>query len=1513
MNTLDFDSLSPEDLRKALGPGERWISVHPGGPGSKGVPVLIQEHPDGSARIIGGAGGKLNHMRLRGIKPASDYKTALAEKQKARQEARKEQVARDKELGIHDAKQEQRGKLREAMLSQRKTFIESVADLAGWDKKGIEFDEGKHAGLSEEAKAKARKEHEKGLLKRAKETVEANRKALVEDSEARAQSGLGELPLTTENPDQISVSDLDPMPERKPGLGFSSNYGQRAAENGLTPESAKAEMAEVHGAEGKQPEATKQSEKKALADKTAEELDKFKLENPDTFTPSPKVLSDAKKAAALVVAMKKLKMAEQQAKTASLAIDNATLVESKAHIIEVSDADVEEAARKQMEDDVRTVDARAFLTEVGKMGGSESLGGHVATGSFNALNAFAQAVGGDSLIDRSVVDVLGVSVAAQVLARRIGKDYEAGELDRIKRGVEDYHVHAQSEKSRAALKTAQELHDAAASIELPDGATGFDLAHAQELNAKRRDAVVEAKKVLGQALGELEANAHLVSALNAGPAKSTEVNLGKLAPEAAITQLHAIGLKTGDYKLDKVGDALVASINGDGLDRLARPIDREGMARIKRNMDIIEGRQDEDGWLPEGFANRPDLAMKVEPGVAERLAQPFSPGVDLAQSMRDYIGGRAADGDAPADILADLQSADFVQKAGSDANAFRKALDSVAPLKDENGKMRPIESLDGKFRIYADDFAQSRFGGKRQPIHRQEFAVDQRTVDVLHRALSENPDGVAAFKPIGDLSPQERNGLRKWFMANVAKEDPAAKEKRDALEAHEKNEPEKESVDMFGETSVNPDWHGWKSKRDDLAQAANSAGLDWNKYVDVMGGPVKAIESIQDLVRSRVLQSFALSHNSLHPDNPLKIGKTVIRGNLNHLDAVDPAAREKRLADQKALVDSLRERSGGKYASGSVQGKIESAKETKAAFDQAQMGFFSTEELQPNAAADLKADERYTLGHAAEQKVAGLMSVVGQNFKPGQPTRLFHASMDGKFVAQQRAVKHIVANKRTALAYGAGSGKTAIYLGAFAHLHQTGQIKRAVMLVPSIVQGQFHGEALRYLEPGKFNWHCEPGASREERIAAYKDPSKHFCVMTHESFRSDMVHLGAKHAGMSEGEMVSSLGKMQPAERKAWAKSVMEKEGIDFGATFVDEAHQLVNRAGKENSARSNVIDAVSDNTPFFCYGSGDPIKNDCSELQDVMSKMDRERYGNRDEFMRKYGGDTIGAKQALKREMARHVISNLIAPDVQADRNLHEVDLSAGQKAALKKLDAAMAKAKAARTSGTVDLAAAKEISPEAFDGVPEEKHEEVAKAIQSSLGIIKQSATQRIINTHPDNAKIDKIMDLVKERNGKQGVVFAKNRAAVAEIEKRLKAAGHRVVTITGSDSGAEKDKKKLMFNPESGDRQADILVASDAAAVGMNLQSGQYLIQHDCPDTAMIHGQRNARIHRLGQKQNVELLDVAARHPSEKKARERLAKKYALREFMLDPMEGLDDSGIASYLKGAPHAQKDQGFAF
>lgn len=1498
--------------------GARWITVHPGGVGT-GQPVLIEPQADGSAKVIGGAGGSLNHLRLRGVKSHSDYKAEAQASKAKRQKERKARIAADKAAGIHDAKQEAREAIKKQRQEAERGVINAVAKKAGWKPEDLEFPEDDYAHLSEKALAKVRDKHHAALLARAKDVIRQSRERLVNDAAARADAGVGEVPLFSASPDTLSVADLDPVKEQNASLGFQANYKGRAADAGLSDEALAAEAQAV-----KLAGMTDEQRKAAFARGAAAELIKQELAGiKEPAAPNADAsLMSAKDALDLVKEGKRLADIERQARQANDDVDRAAS-EPKAFVLEATDdADLDAEARKAVEQDLRTAQTVAFLGEVGKIAGgnpTETLGGHIGVGAYNSINALALAVGGDALVDRSVVDVLGIAGAAQVLARRVHADLPPDEVKNIADGIQDWHVNHYMAASTEAMKKARELTDAAKAIELSDDAkNGTDLAVAQELNARRRAAIGDAQRILGQALGEMEANAALVVAMKAPGQGEFQVSLGKSAPDKAIQQVRAIGLLPGDYKLEKVAGDTFLTVTDAGMARLAKPVSREDVAQVRRNLGIIRGDQDEDGWLPLGVANRPDLVMSVKPGVAERMAQPFQPGQDLQAALRTYIGARAADGDAPADILADVQSADFFQKVGFDrADEYRAALDAVAPLKDANGIQQRAEALADTFDKYADEHVAA-LGGERTTLNKQKFTVDQHSVDALHRALAETPEGTAAYKQIGELTNKDQSALREFFYRHVAREDEGAAGLRKELEQAHSAEPEKETTDMFGDTVPNTDWNDWKAHRDGLAEKLNASSLTWGKYIKAMGGNERAYEAVQDVIRSKMAATFVDAHNKLNPSSPLKLGKRTIRNNLDHLDAVDPAAREARQAKDKALVDGLRNRVGGKYAAGGVADKIDAAKQQQAAFEQAQMGFFSSEEM-PDATAggqpaELGADERHTLGHAAERQIAGMMGHVGANFKPGQPTKLWGVSMSGKYAAQQRAIKLTAANKRIVLAAGAGSGKTNMMLGAHAHLSGLGKVKRSIMLVPSIVQGQFNGEALRLLEPGKFKTHIQPGASQAERIAAYKDPDTNIAVMTHQSFRDDMVHLGAKHAGVDEAAMTEQLQGMSPQQRKEWISGVMAKEGINFDASFVDEAHDTLNRAGKENSSLSNVIEAVGHHTPYHVYASGDPIKNDPSEIHSMLHKMDPERYADRAAFMRRYGADTIASKQALQREMARYMFPTSITPDVNVERKREVVKLSAGQEKALSQLDKHLARARMAQRGGKVDVEAVRGISPGSFEGVPESEHEAIAAKLQKAVGVLKSSAINRVINAHEDNAKVKHAVSLVQARQGKQGVIFARNRESVEQYRKAMEAAGKRVVVITGSDSAKEKDRKRRMFNPEQGEAQADILIASDAGAVGMNLQSGQYLIQHDVPMTAKTHSQRDARIYRLGQKQGVELIGLEADHKEERKASERLEKKYALKEMMASPLDGLDDSGVA----GAIHARRmaaraDQGAMF
>jgi len=118
------------------------------------------------------------------------------------------------------------------------------------------------------------------------------------------------------------------------------------------------------------------------------------------------------------------------------------------------------------------------------------------------------------------------------------------------------------------------------------------------------------------------------------------------------------------------------------------------------------------------------------------------------------------------------------------------------------------------------------------------------------------------------------------------------------------------------------------------------------------------------------------------------------------------------------------------------------------------------------------------------------------------------------------------------------------------------------------------------------------------------------------------------------------------------------------------------------------------------------------------------------------------------------------------------------------------------------------------------------------------------------------------------------------------------------------ASEDRARRAFQGDKGGKEpeADVLILSNAGATGLNLQRGQTLINYDTPLTAMVHNQRKGRIYRLGQKQDVDVVDLVSNTEFERRARERLTRKYDLRKTFVDAGESMDDTGLAAYIARA-----------
>lgn len=120
------------------------------------------------------------------------------------------------------------------------------------------------------------------------------------------------------------------------------------------------------------------------------------------------------------------------------------------------------------------------------------------------------------------------------------------------------------------------------------------------------------------------------------------------------------------------------------------------------------------------------------------------------------------------------------------------ALEKVAPLYAEDGNMVRTEAARAAFEKIADDFVKE-LGGGAQPLHLQDFSDSGRAVEAVHKASGKNLEGVAAFRPIGELTAQDQGALRAVFVAEYGKSDPAAAGLHDDMQKLIAIEPEKET------------------------------------------------------------------------------------------------------------------------------------------------------------------------------------------------------------------------------------------------------------------------------------------------------------------------------------------------------------------------------------------------------------------------------------------------------------------------------------------------------------------------------------------------------------------------------------------------------------------------------------------------------------------------------------------------------------------------------------------------
>ncbi len=160
----------------------------------------------------------------------------------------------------------------------------------------------------------------------------------------------------------------------------------------------------------------------------------------------------------------------------------------------------------------------------------------------------------------------------------------------------------------------------------------------------------------------------------------------------------------------------------------------------------------------------------------------------------------------------------------------------------------------------------------------------------------------------------------------------------------------------------------------------------------------------------------------------------------------------------------------------------------------------------------------------------------------------------------------------------------------------------------------------------------------------------------------------------------------------------------------------------------------------------------------------------------------------------------------------------------------------------------------------------------------------------------KLDELSRLLEElclQSNRKAVIFSQWALMTEMVESLVRAMGLGCVRLHG---GIPSHKRGELMDKFQHDDSVQIFISTDAGGVGLNLQSATVLINLDMPWNPAVLDQRIARIHRLGQKQNVQIFLLLAEDSYEQQVAKLVKGKRDLFDNVISPEASEDVVGVS-----------------
>lgn len=168
--------------------------------------------------------------------------------------------------------------------------------------------------------------------------------------------------------------------------------------------------------------------------------------------------------------------------------------------------------------------------------------------------------------------------------------------------------------------------------------------------------------------------------------------------------------------------------------------------------------------------------------------------------------------------------------------------------------------------------------------------------------------------------------------------------------------------------------------------------------------------------------------------------------------------------------------------------------------------------------------------------------------------------------------------------------------------------------------------------------------------------------------------------------------------------------------------------------------------------------------------------------------------------------------------------------------------------------------------------------------------------------DTKIQELMTLLDEfleNEDNKVVVFSQWEKMTRLVSEELEKRNIEFVNLNGSVSALKRKKMVDSFQEE---KKIRVFVSTDAGGVGLNLQAANMVVNLDVPWNPAVLEQRIGRVFRLGQKQNVTVVNFVSAHTIEERMLNVLGFKSSLAAGILDDAEDtifLQDDKFATFM--------------